>query len=500
MPQTLPTRSRVVSVRLGALALLLAAMPASVASGTEPAPPCAIRLAEATICPALHLLGNANEEDRIEAVSGDGATLVGHVVDPKAPTPSAWGDPVQIPARWVHGELEALGLPPGFFTGSATAVSRDGSVVAGIAISETFEWAVFVWRDGAFELRPSGSWMTPIAASGDGQVLIGGWDGLGWRQVGGGDVEIWYADDGDTLIPTGISDAGDVIAGYGVWDNEPWVWIGDTSEQLAVPGPPFSTSGGLGISPDGSVVIGHHLSAGALWRDRVFEPLPFRAVDASWDGLFLVGPTHFWDAAGQAIEITELLAELGLDAPDMANRQDIAMSYDGHVLVGRGQLPGESFHRSFVAVVSPKLGIDVKPGILRHRNRIDLSSRRPLVVRVFGSEQADAGGIEPEDLFFGPARSHAVEARPAKDHNRDGHPDRDFLFDVSESGLAMGDSEVCLAGVAEELPFRLCSGVELVALPAACGRGAELALVLPLAIVVRRGSRRLRALAARRLA
>jgi hypothetical protein len=485
-------------ISLGALALLLVAMPASVASGTEPAPPCAIYLAEATICPAFQLIGDANEEVRIEDVSGDGSTLVGRVVDPKAPSP--WADPVQIPARWVHGELEMLGLPPGFFTGSATAVSRDGSVIAGVAISASFEWAVFVWRDGAFELRPSsGWWMTPIAASGDGQVLIGFWDGRGWRQVGGGDVEIWHADDGGDLFPTGISDAGDVIAGYDFNDTEPWLWIGDTSEQLAVTGQRFPNSGALGISPDGSVVVGHHLSAGALWRDGVFEPLPFRAVDASWEGLFLVGPTHFWDATGQAIEIRELLDALGLDTPAIENRQDLAMAYDGHLLVGRGQLPGESFSRSFVAVVSPKLGIDVKPGILRHHNRIDLSARRPLVVRVFGSEQADAGAIEPGDLFFGPARVHAVEARPAKDHNRDGHPDRDFLFDASEAGLALGDTEVCLAGVAEALPFRLCSGVEVVVLPRACGRGAELALVVPLAIVAGRRSRRRRAPVATRL-
>ena len=178
MPQTLPTRSRVVSIRLGALALL-AAMPASVASGTEPAPPCAIRLAEATICPAFHLLGNANEEDRIEAVSGDGATLVGHVVDPKAPTPSAWGDPVHIPARWVHGELEALGSAAGLLHRI-----RDGGLARRLGGRRHCDLRDL--RVGGLRVARRRVRSAPV------------------RVVG--DAEIWYADDGDTLIPTGISD------------------------------------------------------------------------------------------------------------------------------------------------------------------------------------------------------------------------------------------------------------------------------------------------------
>jgi hypothetical protein len=107
-------------------------------------------------------------------------------------------------------------------------------------------------------------------------------------------------------------------------------------------------------------------------------------------------------------------------------------------------------------------------------------------VRVLGSAQADARTIEPEHLFLGPARAHPIDARAPRDHNHDGHPDRDFLFDVSESGLAVDDREVCLAGAASELPFRLCSRAH-VFVPG-CGRGAGLALVVPLAIVVRRRS------------
>lgn len=38
-------------------------------------------------------------------------------------------------------------------------------------------------------------------------------------------------------------------------------------------------------------------------------------------------------------------------------------------------------------------------------------------------------------------------------------PDRDFVFDPGQSGLAFGDREACLAGVANDLPFRLCSDV-----------------------------------------
>ncbi len=109
------------------------------------------------------------------------------------------------------------------------------------------------------------------------------------------------------------------------------------------------------------------------------------------------------------------------------------------------------------AAAYSKLGIDIEPR--RRRNRIDLLRRRPVVVRIYGSAQADASDIHPEDLRFGPERAQPKGARAPRDYNRDGYLDRDYSFDPVEAGLALGDRKACLAGVAADLPFRLCSRI-----------------------------------------
>jgi hypothetical protein len=53
-----------------------------------------------------------------------------------------------------------------------------------------------------------------------------------------------------------------------------------------------------------------------------------------------------------------------------------------------------------------------------------------------------------------------MDARAPRDYNRDGYLDRDYTFDPVEAGLALGDREACLAGVAADLPFRLCSRIK----------------------------------------
>ena len=63
------------------------------------------------------------------------------------------------------------------------------------------------------------------------------------------------------------------------------------------------------------------------------------------------------------------------------------------------------------------------------------------------------------------------------DLDGDGFRDRLFFFDVADTGLAPGDTEVCLDGILEG-PFRECDAVFV--LPAGCPEGApEIALGLP---------------------
>lgn len=460
---------RHLTLTLGGLALL-APQPASADAGGD----CSIRRAEATICPAFHRFG---DDERPEAISGDASTVVGSLVTADGGT---------RPVRWVDGVRRELpGLPDVLF-GRASATSRDGSVIAGTVYtaSPPFDSFTYRWKDGVFEVIDDivGFPQTPTDMSGDGRVIVTVADSDGGRWVEGGSLEIWKAPGLDYALPYGISDDGSVIVGTNSFGDYALQWVGDVTTLLQAPEGGFPEgSGAIGISPDGSVIVGTvGWGQGAVWRDGVFEAHEFTPIAASWNGFFLVGASRFEGPSGTSIELASLLAELGVEIP-AAPRSVSDMSDDGHVLIGTLVDGGR-----YQAVVSPKLGMDVQPG--RRFDHVDLAQRLPLVVRLFGSEQADVATIDPQQLWLGPARANPIEARPPRDRNGDGHADRDFLFDVSTTGLAAGDEQACLAGVIEDLPFRLCSPVRVTL--DGCGRGAELALLLPLAVILRRRTRR----------
>lgn len=346
--------------------------------------------------------------------------------------------------------------------------------------------ATYRWRDGHssfdghFEpiyLNPNrGDAYSPTDISGDGSVItaLDATKGVRWREEVG-EIEVWETATVPLISAYGVSDDGEIIVGTSdpAGGELAFQWMGDTTTQLPIPpDPPFlEPSATYGISPDGSVIVGYAVDpgpprqvAGALWRDGVLEWRAFPLQAASWDGTFLLGydsddhTGRFFDASGDAHRLVDLLSELGVQVPDAPDEslRVTAMSYDGHVVIGTLVRPGQRI-ADYQAVLAPKLGIDIQP---RSRaNRVDLRHGHPIVVRVYGSEQADADDIDPGDLRFGPARARPLGARPARDYNRDGFPDRDFLFDPVASGLAIGDREACLAGGAADLPFRLCSRV-----------------------------------------
>lgn len=451
------------------------------ASAANAAGDCRIRRAEATICPAFQVF---EPPDFVAGLSGDGRTLVGSVqVEGTASAPFR-----TVPMRWVDGRPRPLpGLPEDLFDGSAQAVSEDGSVIAGALILEGgTQYDVFRWVDGVTEIYDTGPLIrVPLAMSGDGSVFVTAYDlsGARWSEATGL-FEPWNIPLAGFIdgLPSDISDDGRTAVGtaWGPCGAFPFQWIGNVTTQLPTPplGHPCPDRSGsaLGISPDGSVIVGMtpwsvfdglpptgcsaFTPCGAVWRGGVLERREFPVTRASWDAAFVLeahydGPYLVRESTGETRHLEAVLDALGVEhaAPI---RSVIDLSYDGHVVLGWTRLYGGG--PTFRAVISPKLGIDIEPW--RHSNRIDLSSGRPVVVRIYGSEQADATQIDPDELRFGPDRAHAVDVGPARDFNRDGFADRDFVFDPAEAGLAFGDREACLAGVAAELPFRLCSRVQ----------------------------------------
>jgi len=105
--------------------------------------------------------------------------------------------------------------------------------------------------------------------------------------------------------------------------------------------------------------------------------------------------------------------------------------------------------------------IDIEP--LHARNLISLASHRPIFVAVLGSESVDAGAVDADALAFGPDDARPREKTPRRvDVNRDGYGDALVSFDLSEkTGIALGDTEACLAGQLTADAFRSCDAIEV---------------------------------------
>lgn len=440
---------------------------------------CHIRRAEATVCPVFQVIESRSQP---LGLSGDGRTVVGSMLAE---------DGRSLPMRWIEGEPAPLEGLPDFLRGHASAASRDGSVVGGSSFrEEPFAFYTFLWSEGRTRLLDGGPGFVrePLALSGDGSAFPAQRDleGSRWSEETGVFEDWHFALPGiqtDTGIAEDISDDGRRIVGF-AWDavdGDPLLWEGDVTTHLPTPmGTNRPLRGlALAIEPGGRIVAGQVtrcepqcVAYGALWRDGVFEPRDHPAVAASWEAAFVLergpdGPLLGRTDGSASRTLDAILQELGI-APAEPVFAGHDLSYDGHVVTGRTTLAAPAW--PFRAVISPKLGIDVMPW--RRSNRIDLARRRFVRVRVYGSEQADASDIDPQDLRFGPDRAPVDEAFAPRDYNRDGFPDRDFRFPLAAAGLALGDEQACLAGVAADLPFRLCSHVRTVwgASPRRAGR------------------------------
>jgi hypothetical protein len=124
-----------------------------------------------------------------------------------------------------------------------------------------------------------------------------------------------------------------------------------------------------------------------------------------------------------------------------------------------------------------RLSIDVRP--FSDANRINLRDPLPLPVAILGGETVDVTTIDATTLAFGPA-GVAPKLPPGHpfDVNGDGHPDLVAVFAARDSGLQVGDTEACVSGEIEGLPFEGCDAVVVVN-QIRCGLGGELALLLP---------------------
>jgi hypothetical protein len=104
----------------------------------------------------------------------------------------------------------------------------------------------------------------------------------------------------------------------------------------------------------------------------------------------------------------------------------------------------EAFTADDVVVPIPDIvSIDIKPG--SDPNAINPKSKGVIPVAVLGSVEFDVIQVGFSIVVFGPGEASLVHGGHVEDVNGDGITDIVFHFNVTETGIACGDSEATLA-------------------------------------------------------
>jgi len=119
--------------------------------------------------------------------------------------------------------------------------------------------------------------------------------------------------------------------------------------------------------------------------------------------------------------------------------------------------------------------IDIMPGV--ERNVINVRALAPVSVAILGSPALDVALVDGESLAFGPDGATPVFPLRVDDVNDDGSPDLVAQFRIRQTGIAVGDTEACLAGVVAGTAFLACDTI-VTGPTFACGMGFEVAFLL----------------------
>ena len=134
--------------------------------------------------------------------------------------------------------------------------------------------------------------------------------------------------------------------------------------------------------------------------------------------------------------------------------------------------------------------IDIRP--FSPENVVVPSSHAPIPVALLGSESFDVTDVDVTTLAFGPDGAAPIFdlSHPFVfflshwDVNHDGKTDLLSKYRTQETEIALGDTEACLVGeMFDGTPFEGCDGISTVE---GCGRGFELALLMPTLVLLSR--------------
>lgn len=327
---------------------------------------------------------------------------------------------VAVGARGGAGEREAfrwtasegpigLGAPPGYNESGANAASADGSVIVGRLDGGGFTYEAFRWNadEGIVGLGVPSGYSNSIArdVSADGSAIVGSLSGNYSRAYR------WTAEAGVVALdlPLGatssdayaVSGDGTVVVGSALLNptagelsshQEAFRWTADEGSIALGFLPGNSLSYGLGISSDGSVVVGYS-------SDNVRDIQAFRwteedgmvglgylagydrswATDASADGSVIVGVAEdsfgsgsratIWDPTYGMRSLQAVLKySNGLDLSGWTLDATFAVSADGRTIVGAGYNPSGQLEgwiaTDIMLIPEPGTGLLVAVGVI----------------------------------------------------------------------------------------------------------------------------------------
>jgi len=272
------------------------------------------------------------------------------------------GSPQPVP----QATFRNLGFLPGYAASQAVAVSADGSVVAGTAITTAGNRQAFRWdtRQGVIGLgfMPGGTASTASAVSGDGAVIVGSGNAntidsptptAGFRWTAGAGPRRLESLPGSYLCTAaGVSGDGTAVVGTCLqFNNTAYRWLASTGAIAfgRFGGGSDQQSSASGVSVDGAVIVGagHPVLTGAvMWTangnatvlGKLAGDAEATATAVSRDGTVIVGSSMNTARTSRAFRWTQQtgMTELGNGIEGLLGSFASSVSGDGRTIVGWG--------------------------------------------------------------------------------------------------------------------------------------------------------------------